>query len=640
MKNVSSEKLRISFKQAFLLLMPYCKKKITEQIQSVLPVVIYLILFQTVILGLPVADASIITFGMVLVIVGLTFFMEGLLIGIMPMGENIGFKLPLKSTLPVIIIFSFILGVGATLAEPSIAVLKAAGAFVKPWDAPLLYLLLNRHADILVTSVGVGVGLAVVAGMIRFLFGISLKPFIYVFIPFLLGISFWGLIDRNIFYLTGLAWDCGAVTTGPVTVPLVLALGIGICRSAGGEDSGTMGFGVVTLASAFPIVTVMILGIFFNTKVSQPMPRDVFFAENNREMALYLTGSEEEYSRISKMGNEETDVSEQIQAAFDKVAVTVRNFMAAARAILPLTLFLMFFFVVVLRERFNKKDEIFFGIFIAIIGMGFFNIGLEFGLAKMGTQIGSRLPSSFSSIEIVEEKQVINNFDKEVVYRSTTSDGEQESFFYKKENNSYVTIPYDEKNFDSATKSYSYIPRIGPLFGKDGSLTGIMVVIIFAFIMGFGATLAEPALNALGMKVEELTVGTFKKSLLMNTVATGVGIGIAVGAAKIIWDIPLVWLLAPPYILLLLITKFSSEEFVNIGWDSAGVTTGPVTVPLVLAMGLGIGTQVGVVEGFGILSMASVYPILGVLLVGLYTARKAKKLLLSNNNQSEMENKI
>jgi hypothetical protein len=64
-------------------------------------------------------------------------------------------------------------------------------------------------------------------------------------------------------------------------------------------------------------------------------------------------------------------------------------------------------------------------------------------------------------------------------------------------------------------------------------------------------------------------------------------------------------------------TWSSTEEFVSIGWDSAGVTTGPVTVPLVLAMGLGIGNQIGVVEGFGILAMASVCPILSVLFIGL-----------------------
>jgi len=155
----------------------------------------------------------------------------------------------------------------------------------------------------------------------------------------------------------------------------------------------------------------------------------------------------------------------------------------------------------------------------------------------------------------------------------------------------------------------------------------LIVVLIFAFIMGYGATLAEPALNALGLSVEEITVGVFKKSLLMQAVALGVGTGIVLGVAKILWGIPLVYILAPPYILLLFITKLSTEEFVNIGWDSAGVTTGPVTVPLVLAMGLGLGGQVGVVEGFGILSMASVCPILSVLTVGLIVTKRKKAAL-------------
>ena len=78
---------------------------------------------------------------------------------------------------------------------------------------------------------------------------------------------------------------------------------------------------------------------------------------------------------------------------------------------------------------------------------------------------------------------------------------------------------------------------------------------------------------------------------------------------------------------MLIITWLSTEEYVNIGWDSAGVTTGPVTVPLVLAMGLGLGSQVGVSEGFGILAMASVCPILSVLTVGLIVTKNRKKVV-------------
>jgi hypothetical protein len=90
----------------------------------------------------------------------------------------------------------------------------------------------------------------------------------------------------------------------------------------------------------------------------------------------------------------------------------------------------------------------------------------------------------------------------------------------------------------------------------------------------------------------------------------------------IAYGVPLAYLLIPPYLVLLVLTWLSSEEFVNFGWDSAGVTTGPITVPLVLAMGLGIGANVpGAANGFGILALASVGPIITVLTVGFIVSR-------------------
>ena len=85
------------------------------------------------------------------------------------------------------------------------------------------------------------------------------------------------------------------------------------------------------------------------------------------------------------------------------------------------------------------------------------------------------------------------------------------------------------------------------------------------------------------------------------------------------------YVLLPGYCIALLLTYFSTEEFVNISWDSAGVTTGPVTVPLVLAMGLGFGRAVGATEGFGILAAASVCPIVAVLSMGIYISWKSQK---------------
>ena len=143
-------------------------------------------------------------------------------------------------------------------------------------------------------------------------------------------------------------------------------------------------------------------------------------------------------------------------------------------------------------------------------------------------------------------------------------------------------------------------------------------------MLGFGATYAEPALNALGVTAESLTNGVFKKKTLIYAVSTGVAFGIAIGLAKLIFDLPLIWLIVPGYLTAAVLTYFSTEEFVNVAWDSAGVTTGPITVPLVLAMGLGFGNATGAVEGFGILSMASIGPIITVMVTGLWTKRKAR----------------
>ena len=154
---------------------------------------------------------------------------------------------------------------------------------------------------------------------------------------------------------------------------------------------------------------------------------------------------------------------------------------------------------------------------------------------------------------------------------------------------------------------------------------GIAITALFCFLLGFGATLAEPALNALGLTVQDLTNGSFKKSTLMYSVSTGVAVGITLGIMKLIFGFSILYILVPGYILGIVLTYLSTEEFVNVGWDSAGVTTGPITVPLVLAMGLGFGKAVGAVEGFGILAAASISPIVAVLALGVYVQWRVKK---------------
>jgi hypothetical protein len=156
---------------------------------------------------------------------------------------------------------------------------------------------------------------------------------------------------------------------------------------------------------------------------------------------------------------------------------------------------------------------------------------------------------------------------------------------------------------------------------------GMIFVLLFAFGLGYGSTLAEPALNALGSNIEEITVGTIPKTGVIRAVSVGVGLGLTVGVLRIIYNIPMAWLLIPTYVLLIILTIFSSKEFTGIAWDSGGVTTGPITVPLVLSLGLGIGGAMGKADGFGILALASVFPILSVQTYGFILARSREKTM-------------
>lgn len=525
----------------YRLVEPYVSVRFLEQVKALMPLVIYLVLFQMFILRQTVTDSGVITFGLIAVILGLMFFMEGIKLGLMPFGEEIGNKLPKKVTLPVVLTIAFLLGIGVTFAEPAIGALKAAGSLVEVEKAPYLYALLNEYSGILVLIVGMGVGIAAILGTVRFLYGWSLKPYIYAtVIPTLLLTSYF-MMDENLALILGLAWDSGAVTTGPVTVPLVLSLGIGIASAAGKGDSSLSGFGIVTLASVFPILGVMLLGLYISLSVT---PEEIIAS------ATAISNI-----ALSEPAWYEVTPGEEI--------------MLGVRAIVPLVIFLIIVMKVLLKERVRNAGTITYGIVLAVIGMCIFNLGLTYGLAKLGGQSGSLVPAAFNTI-------------------STADGGIIEALY-----------PY---------------------------AIGLSVAILFAWILGFGATLAEPALNALGMTVQNLTNGVFKKSTLMYAVSFGVGIGIALGVVKLIFEIPLAYLLLPLYTLALILTFFSTEEFVNIAWDSAGVTTGPITVPLVLAMGLGFGNALNALEGFGILSMASICPILAVLATGIWVRFRAKRL--------------
>jgi hypothetical protein len=542
-------RIQMNFSQVMVLLAPYCGLRVFDQLKAVAPLAAYLMLFQLLILRHPVESAVTLCFGLVAVVVGLAVFMEGLKTGLMPFGTIIGDNLPKKASMTVVLIVIGILGVGVTFAEPAIGALQAFGSSVDVMKAPYLYEILNNWAMPLILMVGAGVGLAAILGTVRFVRGWSLKPMIYLALLPIFVLTGYAWLDPNLRSVLGLAWDCGAVTTGPVTVPLVLSLGIGIANAAGKGGSSLSGFGVVTMASLFPILAVLILAIFVSFSIT---PDEIIAA-----------------AKIA------SNVVVEQPTIWDKTPLVEIGL--GVRAILPLVLFLMFVLFVVLKSTLPNKMITVYGLALTIVGMCIFNIGLTYGLGAIGSQTGGVLPAAFMDIPVSESSPIFN------------------------------------------------------------IVTGLSIVIGFAFILGFGATLAEPALNALGSTVQDLTNGAFKKSMLMYSVAGGVAVGIALGVSKVVLGFDLMKVLMPLYLLGIVLTVLSTEEFVNVAWDSAGVTTGPVTVPLVLAMGLGLGNAVSAIDGFGILSLASICPIVAVLSMGLvikFMNEKSKNKIVVRENSS------
>lgn len=505
------------------LVTPYVTVRFAEQLSAVIPLALMLIGFQALALRTSLIDAEVVSIGIFAVILGLMLFMEGVKLGLMPFAENIGFTMPGKVNPGVMLGFGVLLGAAATIAEPAIGALQAAAAGVSPERAPWLRQLLGPYALWLVFAIAGGVGLAVVVGMLRTMFNWRLKTLVLIVVPPLLALTAWCAQQPDLAPVIGLAWDAGAITTGPVTVPLVLAVGVGVAASVGRSDNPLSGFGVVTLASLFPVIAVLAVAIHLSGQGAGGMlPIDP-----------------------------PADINWTTQTPFAEI-------LGALRAIVPLVLLLVLVQTLVLRQKIRQGNIFVYGILVALCGMAVFNLGLTSGLVALGDQAGTNVPWAFS--------------------------------------------PHRETG---APPLYPYA-------------LGITMTLIFAFVIGYGATVAEPALNAMGMTVENLTDGAFRKRMLIHAVAAGVGIGAALGVARILFNLPLWMLLLAGYALACAMTFVSREEIVNLAWDSAGVTTGPVTVPLLLALGLGLGEAVGAAEGFGILAMCSVGPIVTVLGTGLW----------------------
>ena len=241
--------------------------------------------------------------------------------------------------------------------------------------------------------------------------------------------------------------------------------------------------------------------------------------------------------------------------------------------VLPIAIIIFGFQILILRKPIPNLKRIVTGFVLVLFGLGFFLEGLEAALFPLGRLMAQQLTDP-AFIANGEAASTLNWTDYEWVY-------------------------------------------------------------IFAFAIGFSTTIAEPSLLAVAIKANQVSAGSIGVWGLRIAVAIGVAIGVTLGVNRIVTGTPLYWYIIAGYVFVLVQTLFAPKMIIALAYDSGGVTTSTVTVPLVAALGLGLATTVPgrnpLLDGFGLIAFASLFPIMSVLAYAQlsdWIARRGKKVAI------------
>jgi len=232
--------------------------RLATALRDLLPIILVIVVFQLLVLRQPFPDVTETLVGTLFVVLGLMFFVQGLEMGLFPIGEAMAYAFARKGSLTWLLVFGFLLGFATTVAEPALIAVtgKAADVAADGYYIASDAASRSSYAIQLRLTVAASVGAAIVLGIFRILRGWPIQFLIiggYVVVVLLTFIAPEAIV--------GIAFDSGGVTTSTVTVPLVTALGVGLAASIRGRNPLVDGFGMIALASLTPMIFVMLLGI-------------------------------------------------------------------------------------------------------------------------------------------------------------------------------------------------------------------------------------------------------------------------------------------------------------------------------------------------------------------------------------------
>lgn len=326
-------------------------EKIRESFVSTLPIIIIVAIMCLSIQPVPTGLLLSFLIGALLIIVGMGLFTLGADTSMTPIGSRIGTTLTKSKNLPLILFVSFILGVAITIAEPDLQVLAETVPHI--------------DGKVLLITVGVGVGLFLAVCMLRTILGIRLKWLILAFyiIVFVLA----AFADKN---FLSIAFDSGGVTTGLMTVPFILALGIGVANIRSDKKAEADSFGLVALCSIGPVLAVLILGFFYKGQgvadVNLP-----FIPETTTEMGL-------EYLKA-------------FPAYMKEMAI----------ALSPIIVLFLIFQVAAFKMSKKSFLKTLIGILYTYVGLVLFLTGVNVGFSPLGLYLGQQLYSGWTQYILI-----------------------------------------------------------------------------------------------------------------------------------------------------------------------------------------------------------------------------------------------
>ena len=537
--------------------------------RDLLPIVVVIAFFQLLVLQQPIPNFSNILLGTLFVVIGLAMFVRGLEMGLFPIGDSMAHAFATKGSVTWLLIFAFALGFGTTVAEPAlIAVADEAAEVAAAGD------MIDTGADAkanyatgLRYTVALSVGFAILIGVMRIIRG---WPIHYLIIAGYIGVIIMTAFAPK--EIIGIAYDSGGVTTSTITVPLVTALGVGLAASIKGRNPMIDGFGLIAFASLTPMIFVMGYGIFGVGDSAQSLdgPFGIMFRSVIGQLeSILLALFNPIGAALDWVFGPPTAWLESLPGAGGELFHTL---FGTVGDVLPIALIIFGFQLFVLRKPIPKLGRVLAGFGWVLIGLAFFLEGLELALFPLGKLMAAQLTDP-AFIAGVTRHATFGWWDYYWVY-------------------------------------------------------------LFAFAIGFSTTIAEPSLLAVAIKAHQVSGGSIGVMGLRVAVALGVAIGISLGSYRIVSGTPLHWYIIVGYVIVVIQTFYAPRIIIALAYDSGGVTTSTVTVPLVAALGLGLASTVpgrsALLDGFGLIAFASLFPIMTVMAYAQLSEWRARRGSASN----------